>query len=280
MKNLVKGLLIEVRPLPTVAAITAGIVGFLLSGAHPLNTSQILLYSAAIFLVMLTVHIHDTYVDYYVRGEDKIYDFGLLDSSNDLISKQQMKLVILLASTGYFLLTALLSIAGGLIFASLATIGWAVGLLYTPYLDRNPILSSFTYPFGMMLTIIGASYLARNSLSLIILFYSFALMLCLGGAKIVEDLIDMEHDPVFGKATVATRLGFERAKRAGYAIVLLGLSLLAYASITNLLPATILVGVAIAGVTAACSYRLKPIRGVYILVAGLYAVMIATLIAI
>lgn len=277
MNNLAKGLLIEIRPLPTVAAITAGLIGFILT--RPLNppVTQILLFSAAIFLIMLTVHLHDTYVDYYIRGEDKLYDFGLLDSSNNLISARQMKVILTLTSTTYFLIIAFLSKTGGIIFLTLATLGWIIGLLYTPYLDRNPILSSFSYPFGMLLTIVGASYLAQQTFNTAILLYASALMLSLGGAKIVEDLIDMGHDPDFGKATIATRLGFNAAKRIGYATVFAGLGLLGLASLIRLLPTFIIYGTVLGGAVAALSYRLPPIRGVYILVAGLYIVMITTL---
>src|SRR5712692_5543397 len=134
INNLIKGLLIEIRPLPTVAAITAGLIGFLLAKPSILPLTQVLLFSAAIFIIMLTVHIHDTYVDYYIRGEDKAYDFGLLDSSNNLISIRQMKIILTVTSIAYFLIIALLSLNGGAVFVALATLGWIIGLLYTPYL--------------------------------------------------------------------------------------------------------------------------------------------------
>lgn len=278
MNNLAKGLLIEIRPLPTVAAITAGLIGFLLAKPVTLPVTQILLFSFAIFLIMLTVHIHDTYVDYYVRGEDKVYDFGLLDSSNNLISIKQMKIILTLTSTSYFLIIALLALTGGVVFITLATLGWIIGLLYTPFLDRNPILSSFSYPFGVLLALLGASYLVHQTPTFPILLYAFALMLSIGGAKMVEDLIDMEHDPDFGKATMATRMGFNAAKKVGYAIVFSGLGLLGLASLAQLLPPFVIFGTLIGGAVAVFSYRLPPIRGVYLLVAGLYVVMLATLI--
>jgi 1,4-dihydroxy-2-naphthoate octaprenyltransferase len=277
INNLAKGLLIEIRPLPTIAAITAGLIGFLLSKPSTLPLTQVLLFSTAVFIIMLTVHIHDTYVDYYIRGEDKVYDFGLLDSSNNLISIRQMKIILTITSTAYFFIIALLTLRGGAVFAVLATLGWITGLLYTPYLDKNPILSSFSYPFGMLLTIIGAAYLIQQTFKPAILLYATALMLSLGGAKIVEDLIDMAHDPDFGKATVATRLGFNKAKKIGYTTVFVGLALLALASLTSLIPPFIMIGILIGGAVAAFSYHLPPIRGVYILVAGLYVVMLVTL---
>jgi len=279
INNLAKGLLIEIRPLPTVAAITAGLIGFLLAKPSILPLTQVLLFFLAIFLIMLTVHIHDTYIDYYIRGEDKIYDFGLLDSSNNLISIRQMKTVLTVTSATYFLVIAFLTVkGGGAVFAALATLGWIIGLLYTPYLDKNPILSSFSYPFGMLLTILGAAYLIQQTFKPAILFYATALMLCLGGAKMVEDLIDMAHDPDYGKATIATRMGFDAAKKIGYAIVFSGLGLLGFASLTGFIPPFIILGTLIGGAVAAFSYRLPPIRGVYLLVAGLYVVMLATLI--
>ncbi len=277
MNNLAKGLLIEIRPLPTIAAITAGLIGFLLAKPVTLPITQMLIFSFAIFLIMLTVHIHDTYVDYYIRGEDKVYDFGLLDSSNNLISIKQMKAILTLTSTGYFLIIALLALNGGVVFVALATLGWIIGLLYTPILDKNPILSSFSYPFGMLLTILGASYLVQQTFNFAILFYAFALMLSLGGAKMVEDLIDMEHDPDFGKATIATRMGFHAAKKIGYIIAFSGLGLIGIASLAQLIPPFVILGTLIGGAVAAFSYRLPPIRGVYLLVAGLYIVMLATL---
>ncbi len=279
MNNLAKGLLIETRPLPTIASITAGLIGFLLAKPATLPLNQVLLFSLALFIIMLTVHIHDTYIDYYIRGEDKTYDFGLLDSSNNLISKQQMKVILTLTSASYFLIIAFLSTSGGAVFILLATLGWIVGLLYTPYLDRNPILSSFSYPFGMLLAVLGSAYLVEQAFSLVTLLYAFALMLSLGGAKIVEDLIDMQHDPDYGKATVATRLGFSRAKIIGYVTVFIGLGLLGVASLTGLLPGNILVGILMGGCIAAVSFRLPPIRGVYVLVAGLYIVMLTTVLA-
>ncbi len=280
INNLAKGLLIEIRPLPTVAAITAGLIGFLLAKPATLLSTQVLLFSLAVFLIMLTVHIHDTYIDYYIRGEDKAYDFGLLDSSNNLISINQMKIILTLTSTAYFAIIALLALGGGIVFIALATLGWIIGFLYTPYLDKNPILSSFSYPFGMLLTIVGAAYLTQQAFKSSVIVYAFALMLALGGAKVVEDLIDMEHDPDFGKATVATRMGFKKAKKIGYTIVFAGLGLLALASLTGLIPSLIIIGILIGGTIAALSYRLPPIRGVYLLVAGLYVVMLSTLLSV
>lgn len=277
INNLAKGLLIEIRPLPTVAAITAGLIGFLLAKPPILPLTQVLLFSLAIFLIMLTVHIHDTYIDYYIRGEDRVYDFGLLDSSNNLISIHQMKVILTITSAAYFLIIALLALRGGVVFIALATIGWIIGLLYTPYLDKNPILSSFSYPFGMLLTILGAAYLIQQTFTPSILFYAIALMLSLGGAKMVEDLIDMSHDTDFGKATIATRLGFNAAKKIGYAIVFSGLTLLGLASLAGLIPPFVVIGTIVGGTIAAVSYRLPPIRGVYLLVAGLYVVMLLTL---
>lgn len=277
INNLAKGLLIEIRPLPTVAAITAGLIGFLLAKPPILPLTQVLLFSLAIFLIMLTVHIHDTYIDYYIRGEDRVYDFGLLDSSNNLISIHQMKIILTITSAAYFLIIALLALRGGVVFIALATIGWIIGLLYTPYLDKNPILSSFSYPFGMLLTILGAAYLIHQTFTPSILFYAIALMLSLGGAKMVEDLIDMSHDTDFGKATIATRLGFNAAKKIGYAIVFSGLALLGLASLAGFIPPFVVIGTIVGGTIAAVSYRLPPIRGVYLLVAGLYVVMLLTL---
>ncbi len=277
MNNLAKGLLIEIRPLPTIAAITAGLIGFLLAKPASLPLTQILLFSLAVFLIMLTVHIHDTYIDYYIRGEDKVFDFGLLDSSKNLISLQQMKVVLTLTSAAYFVIIAVLSVNGGPVFFTLAALGWIVGLLYTPYLDQNPLLSSFSYPFGMLLAIIGASYLVERAFSPGILLYASALMLSLGGAKMVEDLIDMEHDPEFGKATIATRFGFNAGKKIGYTTVFFGLGLLGVASLLGLIPSSVLFGIIGGGGVAAFSYRFSPVRSVYILVAGLYVVMLATL---
>ncbi len=93
-------------------------------------------------------------------------------------------------------------------------------------------------------------------------------------------MIDMEHDPDFGKATVATRVGFKKAKKIGYTIVFAGLALLTLASLTRLIPTLIIIGILIGGTIAALSYRLPPIRGVYLLVAGLYVIMLSTLLSI
>lgn len=263
-----KALLLEVRPLPTLAAMTAAVTGMAMGGSL-LGWPA---YAALVGVVLFASHMKDAYVDWYVRGEDQRWPWGPFPETGELLGRRGMFAAIGGALVAFGGILVSLRPAPPAFFA-VAIAGAAMALLYAPVLDKRPLGSAFSYPTGVGLAVIGGGLLVAGRLVPGTLAYAPPLVVTLAGAKIVEDLIDVDHDAELGKATVPVQLGPERARRLGYGIVVAGILPLA------LLGPVVAVGVVGGLALVVASAAWEPDRGIYPLVAGVYVVMVAVLVS-
>lgn len=261
-----KALLLEVRPLPTLAAMTAGVTGLAMGG----SVAGWPVYAALIAVVLFASHMKDAYVDWYVRGEDRLYPWGPFPETGDLIGRRGMFAAIGGALVAFGGILVSLHPAPPAFFA-VALAGAAMALLYAPVLDKRALGSAFSYPTGVGLAIVGGGLLAAGRVVPATLAYAPPLVVTLAGAKIVEDLIDADHDAELGKTTVPVALGPERARRLGYGLVAAGMLPLV------LLGPLVAVGVVGGLALVTASSILETDRGIYLLVAGVYVAMAAVL---
>lgn len=266
--NWAKALLLEVRPLPTLAAMTAAVTGMAMGGTVVGWPA----YAALVGVVLFASHMKDAYVDWYVRGEDQRWPWGPFPETGELIGPRGMFAAIGGALVAFGGLLAWLDPAP-LSFFAVAIAGAAMALLYAPVLDKRPLGSAFSYPTGVGLAVVGGGLLATGRFVPATLAYAPPLVVTLAGAKIVEDLIDADHDSQLGKATVPVQLGPERARRLGYGLVAAGTLPLA------LLGPVVAVGVVCGLSLVVASTLWEPDRAIYPLVAGVYVVMAAVLVS-
>lgn len=262
----VQGLLKEIRPLPTMAAITAGVTGMAIGG----SVTGWPLYAALIASVLFTSHVKDAWVDYYVRKEDQRFPWGRWPETGELLSERQM-FAAMGGSVAAFggLLVALRE--APVAFFVVAAAGAGLALSYAPVLDRHPVGSAASYPAGVGLAVVAGGLLSAGRLVPATVAYAVPLVVVLAGAKVVEDLIDADHDEELGKRTVPVALGPPAARRLGYALVGMGLAPIA------LLGTWAAIGVLGAAIVAVGAARRGGEMEVYPLVAGVYAAMIAVL---
>lgn len=264
-----KALALEVRPLPTVAAMTAAVTGMAMGG----SVAGWPAYALLVATVLFASHLKDAWVDWYVRGEDQRFPWGRWPQTGELLSERGL----------FAAMAATLALFAGLLvlhwlrgappaFFAVALVGAALALSYAPVLDRLPLGSAASYPLGVGLAVVAGGLLSAGRLVPETLLYAAPLVVALAGAKVVEDLIDAGHDAELGKRTVPVALGKARAKDAGYAAVALGLLPLA------LLHPVVGVAVLTALGIAVASARLDVDRGIYPLVAGIYVVMATVLV--
>lgn len=262
-----RALLGEVRPLPTVAAMTAGVTGMAIGG----NLAGWPRYAAFLAAVLYAAHMKDAYVDWYVRGEDQLYPWGDGPQTGQVLPAAALAGLIggALGVAAVLVLTFPADVPA--LFYPLAAAMGLLAVLYAGRLDAAPGGSALAYPVGVGLALVGGGLLAVGRVVPATLLYAVPLVVVLAGAKIVEDLIDAGHDEALGKRTVPVALGPARARDVGYAMVAVGLLPLAL-----LHPA---VGVAVLGAltVAIGSARLDVERGIYPLVVGVYVVMVAVL---
>jgi len=273
--KVLKGYLIEIRPLPMIAALTGGLIGF--AFAHEFSLNLLFPFLFSIFLALFSAHLKDTYVDYYVYKEDVIYRFGRFDSSYGLLSKNNLVNGILFSTVVFSLLTIYLTSFRNfyLIFGIL---GLLLSLTYSDKLSKNPVGACIGYPLGVSLALIGGYYLQTSMLNPIVITFSLILLLFLSSGKIIEDMIDMKHDKFFNKNTIPVLLGFKKNKIFGYMLAYLSLIMIATFSLLFLTELN-LIGVLLSFVTIFYSSKLKVEKGIYIFVAGIYIAMLSTFVS-
>lgn len=261
-----KALLLEVRPLPTLAATTAAVTGMAMGG----SVAGWPAYAALVAVALFASHMKDAYVDWYVRGEDRRWPWGPFPETGELIGRRGMFAAIGGALVAFGGLLAWLD-PGHLAFVAVALAGAAMALLYAPVLDKLPLGSAFSYPTGVGLAVVGGGLLSAGRVVPETLAYAPPLVLTLAGAKIVEDLIDADHDADLGKTTVPVALGPARARRLGYGMVAAGTLPLV------LLSPLVAVGVVAGLGLVVASTWYEPDPGIYPLVAGVFVVMATVL---
>lgn len=256
-----------------IAALTAGLTGF--AFAHAFNIILLLPFLLSIFLALFSAHLKDTYIDYYVEKEDVTYRFGRFDSSYGLLSKKNLVNGILFSMLIFSLLTIYLTIFR-FFYLIFGIIGMLLALTYSEKLSKNSVGACIGYPLGVSLVLVGGYYLQTSAFNPIVIIFSMILLLFLSSGKIIEDMIDMKHDKLFNKNTIPVLLGTKKNKMFGYALAYLSLIMVAIFSMLFLTPLN-LIGILISFIIILYSSRLKVEKGIYIFVAGIYVVMLSTL---
>lgn len=263
----VRAVVQEVRPLPTLAAMTAGVTGMALAGGVEGWLPYVLLLGAILYVA----HVKDAYVDYYVRREDQMYPWGSAPATGDLVSERGLAVM-----AGAALLVVVFVPAwalGGerIVFYVLVAGMLVLAVSYSGSLDTHPLGSALAYPVGVGLATVAGAVLASGRVPLDVLVYAVPLVVVLAGAKIVEDIIDAGHDEELGKRTVPVVLGPDRARRLGYGMVAAGM--LPLTLISPLVAVGVLGGL---GLLMVSGWR-DVDRGIYPLVVGVYVAMVAVL---
>ncbi len=266
--RLLKGLMIELRPLPVIAILLSVYLAFLHAGV-PLS-APILLYLLGAFFLLYTVHLLDTYEDSYVRKEDGFKAFTFAHGSNDL-KKEELLAGALISSLIFFAI--ILSLQGGVPFLLLNLAGYLLGISYSRYLSRNVLLSLLATPTGVALAMIGVYMLATGGAGLGILAFSAPFFLLFLGASAWMDMADSDTDRRTGKPNLYLSLGAGPAKSLGLASLLGGLvaTAISYPSLQYLLPLAALSLVFCRG------FLLKPRKGIYYVMAGVFLYLLVRL---
>lgn len=274
-RDLLLGLLAEIRPVPMIATLTLAYVGVALGGGTFASTSTGLVLLAAA-LGLFIAHLRDTELDLFVRGEDRLLPPAGLDGSNGLLSRELLTRLNLTASVLFWIAVA------ALVWLTdeyaLIPVGGAAFLLAQAYgmgLDLHPIGAAFAYPAGAILAL-WSGYLAAGgaALSPLNAMLTSSLLLALVGAKIISDLYDLPHDPAFGKRTIAVLFGALRARILGIALVTGSLLLVFFIGSAGgwTWPQLAVTAVA-AGIPPVGGWQ-KPLRATYTVLGGLYAVIL------
>lgn len=264
-----RAVLQEVRPLPTLAAITAGVTGMAIGG----SLDGWLAYALLLLAILYLAHVKDAYVDYYVRREDQEYPWGSSPPTGELVSERGLAAMAAGAAVVVVAVPATLLLGEPLLFYGLVVAMVALAASYAGRLDALPLGSAFSYPVGVGLATVAGSVLAAGRVVPEALLYAGPLVVVLAGAKVVEDIIDVGHDAELGKRTVPVALGPGRARRLGLGVVALGM--LPWVLWDGRIAVAVVAGLAVAAGTS----MMEVDRGIYPLVAGIYVAMAGILVS-
>ncbi|GEM_PF-4845939 len=256
-----------------IAAITAGLIGMLLGG--PVNNLGLAAaFSGCIFLAVYIAHLKDTYFDYHISGEDKINPYmGRFDGSGKLLSKNDFVMGMIVSSILLLGLSFYVASLTSYAFLIFVIIGWTLAIVYAPLL-YNYLGAALSYPAGVAMAMLAGYFIQTGAIGITPLLFAIPLMVMMAGAKIVEDVIDFKTDKKLGKITTPVLIGLRRAKALGYEVFYLGLISLLFLSLIGGIKFGNVYGILAGSVVGGYSYKFKPETGVYILVVGIYIVML------
>ncbi|MBI3587840.1 prenyltransferase [Candidatus Micrarchaeota archaeon] len=213
----------QVHPVFMVAAIAAAVVGALYAPAS--NLPNLLVFCIAVFSALYFAHVKDSYVDYFVRGEDEFSYMSEAQAKRAML----VSALAVLACGAYFIAVGLWGVLPFLLG------GFLLAYFHTP-LDLNPVGATAGYPTGLALAAIGGYYVQAGTLPMRMFAFAFVVWLVLNGVKIVDDIKDCGWDARFGKITAPVFFGREKAKVVAAALVIAGALLGIALSLTRVLP--------------------------------------------
>ena len=209
--RVLRGVLLEVRPLPTAAAFFLVLLGTLWAGRSLWPPPPYLPWAmlAALF-GMLTAHFSDSYTDVVKRGDRTPVDFPLLfRDSTGVLRDVEYRALLGCCVTASAAATVPVAVAGGPLPALLLLAALALAVGYARWLDRAFVGVTFGYPAGAC-TLFAASYLASGGpADARAALMASALFCALVGIKVRADVIDIDGDRAIGKR----RLDAERRQR-------------------------------------------------------------------
>ncbi len=226
MERLVRGLLIELRPLPVIATLTAVFFAFLLTDAS--FTHSIFLFLASIFFILYATHFLDTYEDHYVRKEDQYKTFLFAHGASGILTKNELLFGASVSSVGFFIITLYLSRTAGLVLFFLSFASYLIGVLYSRYISKNAFLSLLAYPIALLLAMNGIYFLALSFIDPKPTIHFSSIFLLFLGTRIWMDMADMETDKKGGKPNVSSMFGKSKVKKIGFLILLAGIAIASF----------------------------------------------------
>jgi 4-hydroxybenzoate polyprenyltransferase len=110
------------------------------------------------------------------------------------------------------------------------------------------------------------------------LAFAGTFLVVLSGIKVIDDAQDFDYDRSIGKRTVAVVLGRERARRAAYGLMLLGLVAVVAFAVAGVFPPSATAAPAVFGTVALTARRADDRLATMLLIRGSY-LFLAVLIA-
>lgn len=264
MSRMLKGLVHEIRPLPVIAALTAVYTAFLLAGIS--YNSAVVLFLLDVFLVLYTVHLLDTYEDYFIRKEDEHKKFTFAHGGSGLLGKNTLIVGAVLSSIGFLIVTIYLSVAAGPVFFLLSLSAWLIGVTYSKYLSKSIPFAMIAHPVGVFLAMLAAYYLQELVIDMKILAFSVPIFFLFLASRAWLDLADVNTDRRSEKPSFAIKLGLSTAKGLAFVFLLVGLFL----SLVNSFSSMSVVGILIVLVPSYYGFRKDPKIGVHYVLGGVY----------
>jgi 4-hydroxybenzoate polyprenyltransferase len=256
----------QVHPVFMLPPLASSLFGALLTGVESLPLAG--LHLTAVFAGLYTAHVKDGYVDFHVRGED---DDHPLTARGCRVAMAGSTLVF-----AYCLVA--IAILVDLPAALLTAPGWLIGYLHAPQLDTHPVTATVGYPAGIALALAGGYYVQAGTLSPVALAFAGTFLVVLSGIKVIDDAQDFAYDRSIGKRTVAVVLGRERARRAAYGLMLLGLVAVVAFAVAGVFPPSATAAPAVFGTVALTARRADDRLATMLLIRGSY-LFLAVLIA-
>jgi len=261
----IKGYIKETRPPVMVMAALAALFGCSMAPSFDLGLA--LLYISAVFFILYSAHLRDTFVDYFVRKEyEKGYESRLGDSGGVLNSDE------LAMGFGVGIGVALciglyLAWTVSWLLLPIGLIGLFFAIAYPGYLDTH-WWEILIWPLGVACAFWGGYVVQTGTLALQPLILGAIVWFILIFAKIIDSHPDMEVDRKIGKETVPTLIGKERSKRLSYAGMYVGVGWGLLFSFFGVIPKELLPCFAIIAPFLAYSQKHDPREGIMIIILG------------
>lgn len=270
-----KALLIELRPLPVILAILAalfgGALGFKIYGAKYPN---LLIHVANVVVILYSAHLIDTYNDVkrgeYQRGYKPRFLLDYHDPKKVInLNPRHYMYAMLCTYLVALILSGILLVETGIPYALLAISGLLLSMSYGFGLDRVFIIGDLAWESGVVLAFIGGFYVTAGTLTPEIVVMTLILLPILLGAKILDahpDLeVDLKSKPP--KKSIPVKLGSKNSKRLAYILILIpAMILFLLAPMINI---SLIFSLIIAISLVLFSYRYDPIKGIYLVAAGI-----------
>lgn len=261
-----------------LAAVFAGWLGCFLAYKTAFALDRFLLYSFCVFLALYVAHLKDTYMDFFVRKEYELGYQSRFKDAGGILEKRELLLAILFSSLLFLVISLYLGAVSSFLFTLIALVAWLIALVYVPYLDKHWFTVSISYPAGVALAVLGGYVLQAGVIDLGSVSLCLAVWWLLIGVKIVDDLPDIEGDRTLSKKTIPVVIGFKEAKNVAYVFISLGLILACLTACLRVIPFSVTCSVGVSIPVFAYSWRFDPRKGIMVLIAGSYVLMLLTVI--
>jgi 1,4-dihydroxy-2-naphthoate octaprenyltransferase len=257
----------QIHPVFMLPPVAASLFGAALAGEFTVVLA--LLHAGSAFFALYTAHVKDGYVDFFARGEDDDHP----------LTARGCRTAMALSTAGFAACLLAIGLLVGPLAAVITLPGWLVGYFHAPQLDTNPVGATMGYPAGIALATVGGFYVQAEAVSGTVLGFAVVFLLILAGIKVIDDAKDYDYDRSIAKRTVAVVLGVERAHRAAYGLMLVGLLAVVALSAVSIFPRGAVLATLPFAVVAVLARGSEPELATMLLVRGSY-LFLAVLVAV